>query len=218
MSMIKQLVAGAIAPRAKSDRFLGIDFAEYSATSAVHGEPVQSGGRLLFSDGFSYSVPTIAAQNIRRLRTPKNFLLSKLPTGGRGLRLSENFSLSTPSGFAGLKSFRRRKSKPGKPASGSLGCCPTPTNLRLNLKTWTQFERRRKMPIVIELPEEFIARHRGDTFAGQKVRTGTGQWLLADGANIQQMGTNTPLHVEPPTGVRELLELRQVPFGAGRPF
>ena len=65
------------------------------------------------------------------------------------------------------------------------------------------------MPIVIELPEEFIARHRGDTFAGQKVQTGTGQWLLADGASIQQMGTNTPLHVEPPPGVRELLELRR---------
>ena len=48
------------------------------------------------------------------------------------------------------------------------------------------------MPIVIELPEEFIARHRGDTFAGQKVQTGTGQWLLADGASIQQMGRHPP--------------------------
>ena len=52
MNMIKELVAEAIVPRANKDRFLGIDFRQYFRDfCAVHGEPVQSGGRLLFSDG-----------------------------------------------------------------------------------------------------------------------------------------------------------------------
>jgi hypothetical protein len=65
------------------------------------------------------------------------------------------------------------------------------------------------MPLVIELEHEFIARHGGDTFAGQRVSIGPGQWCFADGAMLTQHGTNAPMHVEPPENLRQRLELRR---------
>jgi hypothetical protein len=56
MNLLKAIVREAISPRANRDTFLGIDFREYFKDfCAQHGEPVKSGGRLLFPDAWMFN-------------------------------------------------------------------------------------------------------------------------------------------------------------------